>query len=82
MTDRHIMRSRELDSRDSDGAHIRLLWDEIGGGLTVTVVDWKRRESFLIEVPDGVRSLDVFHHPYAYADAGTRRHCGATGQED
>jgi hypothetical protein len=58
---------RELDSRISNGIHIRLLWCEPEARLSVAVTDTKTGESFVLEVRDDERALDVFHHPYAYA---------------
>jgi hypothetical protein len=58
---------RELDTRVSNGIHVRLLWAEPGGQLSVAVVDTRTGEAFSIEVPEGASALDVFHHPYAYS---------------
>jgi hypothetical protein len=58
---------RELDSRVSDGLHVQLLWGQHDGRLAVAVTDMKTGVAFSVDVPDGVRSLDVFHHPFAYA---------------
>lgn len=62
---------RELDSRVNDGIEVRLLWSSIDGNLSVAVNDTRTGQSFLVDVPDAESSLDVFHHPYAYAPAGT-----------
>lgn len=58
---------RELDSRAVDGLHVRLMWRADDGHLVVAVTDTRTHEAFSIEVRDGARALDVFHHPYAYA---------------
>jgi hypothetical protein len=58
----------ELDSRTNDGLHVRLLWGNRDGRLAVTVADTKTGEAFMLEVREGERPLDVFHHPYAYAE--------------
>jgi hypothetical protein len=58
---------RELDSRTNDGIHVRLLWRKDDGRLWVDVIDTKAGEAFGLDVHDGERPLDVFHHPYAYA---------------
>ncbi len=58
---------RELDSRGNGGIEVRLLWCELDGRLWVVVVDTKTADSFHLEVRDGERPFDVFHHPYAYA---------------
>jgi hypothetical protein len=65
--------TRELDSRVSDGIHVRLLWHVCGGQVSVSVDDAKTGAAFEVLVPEGARALDVFHHPYAYA-AQTREH--------
>ena len=59
--------TRELDSRTSDGIEVRLLWSEHDGRVLVAVNDSKTGDAFSVEVRDGERALDVFHHPYAYA---------------
>lgn len=58
---------RELDSRTSDGIHVRLLWDPRENRVAVAVEDTKTGGAFEIAVEPGQRALDVFHHPYAYA---------------
>lgn len=60
---------RELDTRTSDGIHVRLLWQPDDGRVLVAVKDTKTGEAFELPVPDGERALDVFRHPYAYAAA-------------
>lgn len=60
-------RTRELHSRTSDGIHVRLLWSEEDGRVFVAVADAKTGDAFSVEVPEGERALQVFHHPYAYA---------------
>ena len=59
--------TRELDSRISDGIHIRLLWHSVDGHVSVAVEDTKTGEMFDVAIGDDDRPLDVFHHPYAYA---------------
>ena len=63
--------TRELDSRTVDGIEVRLLWSEHDGRVLVAVSDSKTGDSFSIEVRDGERAMDVFHHPYAYAASRT-----------
>lgn len=58
---------RELDSRASDGIHVRLLWNPTDGHVSVAVHDSKTDEAFELVVGEGERAHDVFHHPYAYA---------------
>jgi hypothetical protein len=65
--------TRELDSRTSDGIHVRLLWHPRDEHLSVAVDDAKTGETFELPVRHDDRALDVFHHPYAYA---ARRHEG------
>lgn len=58
---------RELARRSNGEAHVALLWRADDDRLFVEVVDWPQGERFRIEVHEGERPLDVFHHPYAYA---------------
>ncbi len=67
MTAEVLTSIRELDSRMTDGIHVRLLWCEHDGTLWVTAVSAKTGDAFHVEVHDGERPLDVFHHPFAYA---------------
>ena len=60
---------RELDSRTSDGITVQLLWSSSDGRLSVAVDDTRTGQSFSVDVPDQTRSMDVFHHPFAYAPA-------------
>jgi hypothetical protein len=59
---------RELDARAGDGIHVRLLWSGHAKRALVAVADEKTADAFAIEVPEGENPLDVFAHPYAYAD--------------
>jgi hypothetical protein len=59
---------RELDHRTAHRIDVWLLWRERDDRVVVTVSDQNTGEGFQIEVRDGERALDVFHHPYAYAD--------------
>jgi hypothetical protein len=59
--------TRELDSRTSDGIHVRLLWHTDEERVSVAVEDTKTGEAFELPVADSDRAIDVFHHPYAYA---------------
>ncbi len=58
---------RELDHRTSDRIDVWLLWRERDGRLSVEVADQKTGDRFTIDVRDGERAFDVFHHPFAYA---------------
>jgi hypothetical protein len=60
---------RELDSRVADGIHVQLLWHPHDGHVSVAVDDTKTAGVFELEVRHGQHPLDVFLHPYAYADA-------------
>jgi hypothetical protein len=60
-------RVRELDRRSNDHIDVRLLWREHDDRVLVAVADDKTGERFTVEVADGERALDVFHHPFAYA---------------
>ncbi len=67
MTAQILTSIRELDSRVNDGIHVRLLWCEREGRVSVAVTDTRTGEAFSLAVRDNERALDVFHHPYAYA---------------
>jgi hypothetical protein len=58
---------RELDGRYKDGIRVRLIWCQRDHQIFVVVTDHRGGEAFSVEVQDGERALDVFHHPYAYA---------------
>lgn len=58
---------RELDHRTTDGIDVRLFWHEGDDRVLVAVTDAKTGERFTVDVPEGERALDVFHHPYAHA---------------
>src|SRR5579863_545920 len=60
---------RELDSRTSDGIHVRLLWHSDSGRVSVAVHDTKTGELFDLPVHDQERALDVYRHPFAYMAA-------------
>jgi hypothetical protein len=58
---------RELDHRVSDRIDVWLRWRTSDDLLFVEVADGRTGDRFVVEVLDGDRPLDVFHHPYAYA---------------
>ena len=62
-----LLTTRELDSRVTDGIHVRLLWNEPDNRVLVSVSDHRTGEAFTLRVGQGERALDVFHHPFAYA---------------
>jgi hypothetical protein len=57
----------ELDSRLTDGIHVRLLWGKQDDRVVVAVDDARTGARFDVEVRRHERALDVFHHPFAYA---------------
>jgi hypothetical protein len=67
MTPALLTSIRELDSRMSNGIQVRLLWSALDGRVWVAVLDSVSRDAFCVEVREGERAVDVFHHPYAYA---------------
>lgn len=67
MTTRVLTSIRELNARVTDGIQVRLLWCQHDGTLWVAVLNTRAGGAFCVEVHDGERPLDVFHHPYAYA---------------
>ena len=62
--------TRELDSRTSDGIHVRLLWHPTDGHVSVAVHDSKTGDTFEVPVGARDRARDVYQHPYAYAVDG------------
>lgn len=68
MTTATLTTMRELDSRVNDGIHVRMLWCTSEERVSVAVTDTKTGEAFSLEVRDGERPMDVFYHPYAYAE--------------
>ena len=58
---------QELDHRCHDGLDVRLLWSERDDKVIVAVTDYKTGAQFELEVREGERPLEVFHHPYAFA---------------
>ena len=64
-TNTHVV---ELADRQSDDLEVVLLWGRRSGRLWVTVTD---RGSGAVERIDATpaNALDVFNHPYAYAQA-------------
>jgi hypothetical protein len=56
-----------LHSRISDGIHVRLVWSKQDDRAAVAVGDAKTGDAFTVEVRNGERALDLFHHPYAHA---------------
>jgi hypothetical protein len=59
---------RELDARAGDGIHVRLLWSKHRERAFVAVADEKTADAFAFEVPEGENPMQVFEHPYAYAE--------------
>jgi hypothetical protein len=63
----HLTSMRELNYRLVNGLQVQLWWDPETDCVWVSVHDARTGNRFLIEVRDGERPLDVFHHPFAYA---------------
>jgi hypothetical protein len=58
---------RELAHRSSAGVDVTLYWHSVLDELTVSVRDERRGSHFEIRPPRYL-ALDVYYHPYAYAD--------------
>ena len=56
----------ELDSRESDGIEVSLLWSKADGSLVVAVFDARTAEQFELAV-EPEQAHDAFEHPFAYA---------------
>jgi hypothetical protein len=67
MTTHTLDSMNELDSRITDGIHVRLMWSQADDRVVVAVDDAKTGDSFVVAVQSDERAMDVFHHPYAYA---------------
>ncbi len=67
MTVEMLTSMRELNSRENHGIHVRLLWCQSDGRVFVAVNDRRSGQAFSMEVREGQRPLEVFHHPYADA---------------
>ena len=57
----------ELDQRFTDGLTVTLLWEPSTGRLVVSLDDDTLDAQHEIAVPDPGFALDVFRHPFAYA---------------
>ena len=57
---------RELDSRESNGVSVSLLWSKAENRIKVAVTDGQLDQSFELHVA-GPEALASFHHPFAYA---------------
>jgi len=58
--------ARELDSRESDGLEITLVWYAAEDAIAVKVLDTRTGERLEFPV-DASRARDAFDHPFAYA---------------
>ena len=58
---------RELARRSSAGVDVTLYWHPTLDELTVSIRD-ERRDAYFEIRPQRYLALDVYHHPYAYAD--------------
>ena len=54
----------------TDGVEVTLLWSEHDGRLTVTIFDDRTGEFFEVEAPRE-KALDVFYHPFSYAESNS-----------
>jgi hypothetical protein len=59
--------NRELSRRSNGGIEVVLLWSASTGQITVCVTDQKEGSYFELRPPPEL-ALEVFNHPYAYAD--------------
>ena len=57
---------RELDSRESDGLEVTLVWYPARDEIAVKVLDTRTGERFEFPV-DASEARDAFEHPFAYA---------------
>jgi hypothetical protein len=61
-------RIRELAERTSSGTRVRLFWRQGTRELWVEV--WEPELDVTIMIPaDPEEALEIFHHPYAYAES-------------
>ena len=58
---------RELAHRSSAGVDVTLHWHSVLDELTVSVRDQRHGDHFEIRPPRYL-ALDVYYHPYAYAE--------------
>lgn len=62
------MAIKELAQRISNGVEVSLVWSEEEDALRVLVLDTATGEELEVAAPRE-KALDVFYHPFAYADA-------------
>jgi len=60
-------RTEELATRSSDGVVVSLLWHRTANELTVVVDDTRTGEQLRLAA-SRENALEVFHHPFAYAE--------------
>jgi hypothetical protein len=60
--------ARELDSRETDGLHVTLVWYPTRDEIAVKVLDTRTGERFEFPI-DRAAARDAFEHPFAYAFA-------------
>ena len=58
----------ELNQRHSNGITVTLLWNPANGEIAVHVHDEPAQQEFQLACAPN-EAMNVFHHPYAYADA-------------
>ena len=62
------MAVKELAQRNSNGVEVSLVWSEEEDALRVLVLDTATGVELEVAAPRE-KALDVFYHPFAYADA-------------
>lgn len=58
--------SRALATRETDGLHVRLLWDPLVIAMSIEVEDMRAADCIHLAVARD-RALNAFYHPLAYA---------------
>jgi hypothetical protein len=58
---------RELDARENDGIHVRLMWSPAEDRVLLHVDDTKHGIRLVVPVKR-TDALHAFDHPFAYAD--------------
>jgi len=72
MTKQSTTKRTELAHRTSDGLDVTLVWVHGDGEDRVVVGVFDSREDAYFEIPAQRHlALEVYHHPFAYADFGT-----------
>jgi hypothetical protein len=72
MTDDISSQPRELAHRAADGLEVTLFWCKRTNELMVCVSDERTGAYFELDA-EADKALDVFYHPYSYADCSALR---------